>query len=130
TKRQKEEEFTYLVPSTMQIASQSWDASYLQYNENTETDPIRHGEYTRWHRNGVMAHKGSFQFGEPSGEAEWWHTNGQRQVVGKYDDGHPSGQWVWWHDNGMRKISGEYYAGTQVGLWRSWSEQGQLAAVE
>lgn len=130
TKRQKGEEFTYLVPSTMQIASQSWDASYLKYNENTDAEPIRHGEYIRWYRNGVMAHKGSFQFGEPTGEAEWWHTNGQRQVVGKYADGQPGGQWVWWHDNGMRKISGEYYAGTQVGLWRSWTVLGQLAAVE
>lgn len=130
TKRQKEEEFTYLVPSTMRIASQSWDASSLLYVESTDADPVRHGKYVRWYRNGVIAHQGSYQFGEPSGEAEWWHPNGQRQVVGSYVDGEPDGQWVWWHDNGMRKISGEYYAGTQVGLWRSWSAQGQLAAVE
>ena len=122
----KKLETTILHAALVVKAPDNWDTANLAIFEARGQDE-KHGPFTAWHANGLLAKEGEHRFNLPVGKIVYWFPNGQKQMEGMYVDGKQEGVWTWWHANGLKSIHGEYRDGTPVGQWSWWKDTGKLA---
>ena len=61
----------------------------------------KNGLHERWHSNGQMAKRCTYENGELDGLYETWHSNGQMSERCTYVNGEPDGLFESWLDNGQ-----------------------------
>lgn len=57
------------------------------YYEDSEGRPVRHGEYTSWHRDGSMWAHGGYRDGKQHGVFTCWNADGTPLARGEWRDG-------------------------------------------
>lgn len=124
----KKSEGTFLYPTMVVGAADSWWTGTFATYGVEEGEPVRHGTFTKWHENGIKRTVGEFVHDKPVGEFVWWYETGQKAMHGVYVDGQQEGRWTWWHENGIKSIVGDYKAGKPVGVWNRWQPSGKLVS--
>lgn len=111
---------------------------------------LYHGPVWRWHRNGQLAGKEYYVYGNAEGEWQSWQENGKVASRGSFESGRKIGPWKYWDAAGRLKtevtyaVAGdlwtEYYpsghkraTGTvrrsgKVGAWVYWNPDGTQRA--
>lgn len=79
---------------------------YARYLADDGSRWIRHGLYSRYHRNGNVASEGLYEHGLEQGVWKDYHENGQLAAEGEYRDGKQVGQWSYWNDAGEPEVDG------------------------
>ncbi len=100
---------------------------------------LYHGPVWRWHRNGQLASKEWFVYGDTEGESTAWYPNGKTSAAGVWKGGRKAGRWSYWNDDGslradvryeeqlsavteyypagQTKVTGTFHHGGKYGLW-------------
>lgn len=116
----------YLIPSELNIESQSYAENYVRYAPVDKSQIVRHGKSVTYFSNGKTASEGQYENGKRTGNFRWWYSNGQKSIEGSYQDDVEHGEFTWWHENGMKKAVGAYDLGTTLSNWKGWTPEGKL----
>ena len=85
---------------------------------NEAGEPVNHGPYRAFWKNGKVQAEGNCAHGLRTGEwAEKWET-GKRKSKGNYAQGLRTGPWRFWHDSGRLASEGSFDLDCRVGEWR------------
>jgi hypothetical protein len=81
-------------------------------------EPVNHGPYRAFWKNGKVQAEGSYEHGLRTGEwTEKWER-GKRKAEGSYAGGLRSGPWRFWHESGRLASEGDFQLDCRVGEWR------------
>ena len=122
-------------------------------------DGERHGESMRFHADGALAKRGSWDHGKETGPWQAWHQGGELQWNATYREGRIVGKRMWWSGYGLRvtrretydvngklakmegwrwdrskgknakSFEGSYKNGLMHGTWTYWFPDGRVKAV-
>lgn len=84
---------------------------------------MRHGKYSRWHRNGVKKTDGEFVAGDREGTWVEWHDNGVKASENIYKNGALSGPFSEWNSQGETILQGQYEDDEWSGKIVMWDEE-------
>lgn len=85
---------------------------------------VDHGPDLRWHANGVLALRRTWQMGTLQGRAEAWHVGGLMESSGEYQADLRQGMWKTWYETGAPKSVQHYAQGVLAGLSNEWYPDG------
>ena len=68
----------------------------------------------------------AFKDGKKEGLWVRYHDNGQLLRKETYEDGKEEGPWVWYYDNGQLKDEGTFKDGKEDGPWDAYHEDGTV----
>lgn len=91
-------------------------------------DGRRHGVRRRWHPNGQLASRTSYQRGRLHGLGESFWGNGNRRSRTTYDRGRTQGTSIQWYREGMKFKERNLVDGKEQGLQRAWRRNGAVYA--
>lgn len=116
----------YLIPSELNIESQSFAENEVQYTPVDKSQMVRHGKSVTYYSNGKTASEGQYDNGKRTGSFQWWYPNGQKSIEGSYQNDIEHGEFTWWHENGMKKAIGAFDLGSKLSNWKGWTPEGKL----
>ena len=73
---------------------------YARYLNEDQTEWVRHGLFTAFHKNGAKASELNYEHGLEDGESHDFHENGQLAAKGLYVKGKKHGLWKFYADDG------------------------------
>ncbi|MEH6460354.1 toxin-antitoxin system YwqK family antitoxin [Chitinimonas sp. JJ19] len=73
---------------------------YARYLSEDGSKWVRHGRFTAFYENGVVASEGNFEHGQEEGIWRDFHPNGQIASEGLYDGGAAVEGWRFWSQDG------------------------------
>ncbi|WP_322095088.1 toxin-antitoxin system YwqK family antitoxin [Paraburkholderia bannensis] len=76
---------------------------YSRMMSADKTRWIRHGLFSAFHENGVLASEGHYAHGKEEGVWRDFHENGQLAAEGTYLGGEQSGLWRYWSADGAEE---------------------------
>ena len=75
---------------------------------------------------GDFKETGNFVGGDADGIWTHYYRNGKVAFKGLYSFGEPKGKHIYYHKNGIKKKVGKYSGGLKVGMWKEYSDKGEL----
>lgn len=96
--------------------------------------PLRHGIYSRWFDDGMLAIKGLYNKGKKVGVWRFYYATGQLRAEVDYGGQLPKVAWIngnarkytEYYASGRIKTTGEIENELKVGVWFHWFESGVL----
>ena len=86
----------------------------------------KHGDYTRWYKNGQKEYEATFAQGRVHEVEMQWHDNGQKRTEQHYIHGKRNGPRHDWDPKG-RKVKEEHYLDDKPhGTWTVWDKRGRV----
>ena len=96
--------------------------------ESYYSDGKKHGNFTKWYKNGRKQETGVFSNDIRQGKSTWYFENGSMAAEYNYTDGQIEGDAATYYPNGKVSASGKYNKGLETGLWKEYYENGNLKA--
>ncbi|MGB3618775.1 MAG: hypothetical protein WBA12_11705 [Catalinimonas sp.] len=84
------------------------------------------GRYEHYHRNGLLAVRGTYERHLPGGLWRYRHDNGRLRMEGQLFRGRPRGNWRYYDRGGHLLREGHWADGRQTGVWRFYDGAGRL----
>lgn len=111
---------------------------------------LYHGPVWRWHRNGQLASKEYYIYGNAEGETPSWYEDGKMSSYGSFKSGNKTGLWKYWdpagriqtevgyaesgnkwtryYPDGRKLAEGTFVQSGKIGLWVYWDKDGKEKA--
>ena len=117
-------------PENVETVEQRWPDGTLRFRKQVlstpEGEPVNHGPYMRWHKNGRKEYQAVFVHGKKSGTTTRWHMNGRKWVEQHYVSGRKHGLCRVWDENGVMRKEERYDDGKPDGTWTTWNKDGKV----
>jgi antitoxin component YwqK of YwqJK toxin-antitoxin module/peroxiredoxin len=105
-----------------------WYAGGPKKAQGTYVADRQVGEWTYWHKNGIVEWTGSFSDNRLGGQSTFYYDDGTRRCAGTFLTGSESGVWTFWGANGSMERQGVYADGAAALRWNYWDANQQFTA--
>lgn len=102
---------------------------YEYYFDYWAQQKVRHGQYSRWNKKGVLRYEATFSENQKSGQEEKYYLNGKLHKTIMWKEGERNGKSQKFDRKGRLRIEHAYREGQRLGLQKKWYPNGQLKSV-